>query len=1175
MAVNELAFSHHSPPMPPLRKHVPHWLSSANNSNLGYNTATNKVLDCGQSLPKANHFSTKDPSRFEISSSPLPRLPGSQAATTASLHNLKSSVIKNDCSPGFQSLSFKELDLGSCGDELPKFAPSQARGMLALHDNFTTPANLMKLNKNEPRYDIDAPTENFIREMQRPKVLELVRKYNPYPSSHLNYNRDPSLWKNLTEEEYKEKMIYNQRVETHYQRLMSEDKLSPATAYVLGNIITQLELQAKICEETDTESVETSSSYRQPFTINPDSSNHIKKNIRGEIPPLKESKHKRSESIILNNYSDNLSANQGKSPSNCSRSSRHIKGQSSSESGDLMVEASELGTQLWRSQMEHKWCHSNQSLRNSEHMSRLDPQAYQSYAAGILHSSKRSEKFLRLQKCFTILNRIAKIEKQYNITGEVLKKSGYSNVPQRVRQVLKQLYTELDEAQSKNEFFFSPKKSKRWSADTDYELRLQQKSLKDRCAIYDLSQKPLNAGGKQKPALLYDIKRELSFDELFAKYQDLDRELIREKMSHATSLPNLGQENRKSTPPPGAYLQIQETCNKLSKVRAIHGTHIDEVNNLYEIHVKHSPDGSIDMPSLHIRSESAPYHNDEGKWSSVLQRSDSCKESFFNFSTEDCSKETGLKKTAATPVFSSQPPKVPLPPYMSLHSMEKRSEPQVDKDEVKEDLVVKSIRNKSKDNQGSYFMKDLEKNPLEGKVDGFYNSNDRYSSLNSESKASRFKNLSLSSDSSGNSSSTFYSKTNKPVLNTSISQHITPQPYRSPVSSAEEPVVTKPVFQVRDVKSFVAKDNEFAQGPYFEVSKSRAPSPASSSLSAAHHLELTQSFTQNTRTKELVNNFPPLNSKNAISLNDISSESLEKSQLLKSLSMPFIALSQSGDENINNNINKQKRPISYAFYKNTEKRDSIPSKTSCSDIINSDLSRSYHSFQTRIDHECEGYKPPKEILNDMLHVVDGYNVLVDGEPCIKRVEKEMAIKYLDNLGQEWKESQRNNLRGQDSLNSNEGAKPSTKETRLQEPAKIKNTIPYKNKWSRDQVPPPPPPPPPPPKPQSSPHLPRLKKSLPTSLPPSLHDYKPLDCSTPTLLASSGPSYPVYPGTGQTPVPGQIPSVGLPNASQGYMFRSQNAIEDGPWEMTSRMTTATPNGLETATNTHQPPANTGD
>lgn len=1161
MAVNELTQSHHSPPLPPLRKHVSHCFSGASQSNLGYNMTTNKVLDCSQPLPKIKHFSTKDPSRIEIHSNPLARPLGSQSANP-SLHSLKSSVMKNDCSHGSHSASYKELPSGSCGDELPKLVPHQAQQKITLQDNFTIPVSLAMLNKNEA-LPLDVSTENFIKEMQRPEVLELVRKYNPYPSSHLNYNRDPSLWKNLTEEEYNEKIIYNQRVETHCQRLMSEDKLSPATAYALGNIITQLELHAKLCEGTDLEADEMSPDCRLPFTINPKNSNTNNKATKGETLPLKESKHKRSESIILNNNSAIQSSNQGKTEegqATCSGSSKYVKGQSSNESSNMMVEASELGAQLWRSQMEQKWCHSH-PLMSSEHTSRLDPHAYQSYAAGILHSSKRSDKFLRLQKCFTILNRIAKIEKQYNITSSVLKKSGCSNVPQRVRQVLKQLYTELDEAQSKNEFFFSSNKSKHWTPDEDYELKLQQKSLKDRCAVYDLHQKSLNANSKQKPGMLYDIKRELSFDELFAKYQDLDRELIREKMSHASSLPNLGQETRKSTPPPGAYLQIQENCSKLSKVRAIHGTYIDDVNNFYEIHVnQHSPNGSLENPPLHIRSESVPYHNAEGKQFSVLQRSDSCKESFFNFPSAESMKEKVFEKdmTEEDATLSSRHVKVPLPSY---------------KDEIEEELVVKSVQNKSKSNQGSYMMKNSQKKSLEDKTDGFYNSNNKCSSLIPELKESRFKNASSSSDSSGNLSDALYSKSYKP----SICQHVTPQPYRPPVALVDESVLTKPVFQVRDVKSFITKDNEFVQSPYFEVSKSCIPSSALSSL-APNNLELTKTFNQNIGTKELTNNFPPLSSKNTISLNDISHESVERGQLSKSWSMPYIALNSSAQVDVNHN--NQKRPANYTYSKTTEKKEPVSSKTESSDI-NSDLSRSYHSFQARNDHECEGYKPPKEILNDMLHVVQGYNILADGDFYIKNVDKEVAIKYLDNLGQEWKNSQQNNLRGQDLLTLNAFAKSDKNEVGLQEHAKIKNTTPCKEKFPKDKVPPPPPllPPPPPPKPQSSAHLPPLPKSLLSNLEhgfPSLHDYKPLDCSTPTLPTSSALPCPLYPGTVQTLVPGQAQNVeGLSNASQRYMVRSQNAVEDGLWEMTSRMTTATPNGVETATNTHQPPANTGD
>ena len=63
---------------------------------------------------------------------------------------------------------------------------------------------------------------------------------------------------------------------------------------------------------------------------------------------------------------------------------------------------------------------------SSDRSSRLDPQTYQSYAAGILHSSRKSEQFLKLQQRYAMLERIAEIEEGTLASNEILGRRNYN-----------------------------------------------------------------------------------------------------------------------------------------------------------------------------------------------------------------------------------------------------------------------------------------------------------------------------------------------------------------------------------------------------------------------------------------------------------------------------------------------------------------------------------------------------------------------------------------------------------------------------------------------------------------------------------------------------------------------------------------------------------------------------
>ncbi|ESO89030.1 hypothetical protein LOTGIDRAFT_154105 [Lottia gigantea] len=183
----------------------------------------------------------------------------------------------------------------------------------------------------------------------------------------------------------------------------------------------------------------------------------------------------------------------------------------------------------------------------SDRSSRLDPHTYQSYAAGILYSTGKSEQFLKLQKHFAVLERISDIEVKTkdpkfgtlprtrfktSITDSVDSQYDYDKDDE-----LGYLYAELEEAQKKREFLYSvsDKNSVPWTPDKDTGLLKKEKSLGDLRSSY-LNQ---DSNYCPKPAFTLEtedeFRREQEFLDLYDKYKYPD--LVEEDLSSSLSLP--------------------------------------------------------------------------------------------------------------------------------------------------------------------------------------------------------------------------------------------------------------------------------------------------------------------------------------------------------------------------------------------------------------------------------------------------------------------------------------------------------------------------------------------------------------------------------------------------------------------------------------------------------------
>ena len=271
---------------------------------------------------------------------------------------------------------------------------------------------------------------------------------------------------------------------------------------------------------------------------------------------------------------------------------------------------------------------------SSDRSSRLDPQTYQSYAAGILHSSRKSEQFLKLQQRYAMLERIAEIEEGTLASNEFLGRKNYNVInPQLMRsrsasrslgnlsrddsiidylllskyklenlEELKELYADLQEAQDRDEFFYDAGKvqEQQWSPFDDFGLALKETNITDLYSIFEMGQPNYNTKSfrkRHKKVEPNDFKRDLSYRKLKDKYKHMDEESRKQRMMADFWRMKFGKGRRDSnasatsatstaTQGSMSYLQIMENVAKKSKDRPLYGYHIDENRNSYDQYIE-------------------------------------------------------------------------------------------------------------------------------------------------------------------------------------------------------------------------------------------------------------------------------------------------------------------------------------------------------------------------------------------------------------------------------------------------------------------------------------------------------------------------------------------------------------------------------------------------------------
>ena len=271
---------------------------------------------------------------------------------------------------------------------------------------------------------------------------------------------------------------------------------------------------------------------------------------------------------------------------------------------------------------------------SSERSSRLDPQTYQSYAAGILNSSRKSEAYLLLQKHYCTLERIHEIELETQAINKLLGRDHFNRLDVRARSMgslapqsladamllskykldslweLKELYAELDEAQEKNQFLWDCSKLDdiQWNPWKDFGLRSKHLSIQNIQQLYE-SGENLNTKTKSKRQhSLQKFKREQSFDSLQKRYQHLDersrKERITKELFGSGSIQSKHRRNSSSSSAfsqsshTGSYLDMMQSATKNASDRAIYGYHIRERGNGYDQYIQKLKSLSKSCPDL-------------------------------------------------------------------------------------------------------------------------------------------------------------------------------------------------------------------------------------------------------------------------------------------------------------------------------------------------------------------------------------------------------------------------------------------------------------------------------------------------------------------------------------------------------------------------------------------------
>ena len=240
--------------------------------------------------------------------------------------------------------------------------------------------------------------------------------------------------------------------------------------------------------------------------------------------------------------------------------------------------------------------------RKKEHskVARLDHHVYQSYLAGILHSSQKSEKFVRLKSLYEALEKAVEIngsecwDRRYGSPLEKKYSKSLSNLSDNVHYSSDSFDEHCDDEMNKKSFIRNYCNSK----TKDDGLKNVAGLLKSRIDAFQseiFSNRFLQCSQKSENS----FKRAISFQKLCQKYKMIAERARREKiMKELECRSNRHVERSQSMKLSGTYIRLMEDAARKSRERSLYGYYINETRNVYEKYVENLISHSRSLTNL-------------------------------------------------------------------------------------------------------------------------------------------------------------------------------------------------------------------------------------------------------------------------------------------------------------------------------------------------------------------------------------------------------------------------------------------------------------------------------------------------------------------------------------------------------------------------------------------------
>lgn len=237
--------------------------------------------------------------------------------------------------------------------------------------------------------------------------------------------------------------------------------------------------------------------------------------------------------------------------------------------------------------------------------SRLDRRVYQCYFAGILHSSRRSERFVRLQQLYAVLENVVEMQTEMSVDQQATPSATDDRVCQsphsshttdpfsrkhwRQRSLeLRKLYAKLDAAQDEKEFFYDTGHLDdfQWKSWRDLGLSKKSTSLTKLKDLFEEAVVNGRSAFTTSTSQLQHVEHGLSYKKLLGMFRHLEKSArneaevwLRWQSSSQSSITGARKLD-------GTYIKMMESAARNAKALALHGYHMNEHRNRYDAYVQ-------------------------------------------------------------------------------------------------------------------------------------------------------------------------------------------------------------------------------------------------------------------------------------------------------------------------------------------------------------------------------------------------------------------------------------------------------------------------------------------------------------------------------------------------------------------------------------------------------------